>query len=64
MKKIVSIIIIVFVSLNLNAQEKTTEKDSIKKLTEILNFKEKLEDKALVDRYQLTYELYLENPFS
>jgi len=31
MKKIVSIIIIVFVSLNLNAQEKTTEKDSIKK---------------------------------
>ena len=31
MKKIVSIIIIVFVSLNLNAQEKTTEKDSVKK---------------------------------
>ena len=31
MKKIVSIIIIVLVSLNLNAQEKTTEKDSIKK---------------------------------
>ena len=31
MKKIVSIMIIVFVSLNLNAQEKTTEKDSVKK---------------------------------
>ena len=31
MKKIVSIMIIVFISLNLNAQEKTIDKDSIKK---------------------------------